>query len=116
MAGQLQQPSTWNCPFRSRLSWDAGPQRGKTVVKAQNEANLKFMDLEKKSKTSYAKFFRAWRRRQRVGDLRQRLSSGQSSLVSYFLERDPLLPLTGKTALKVEQGRTRTASVKMASS
>jgi aspartate oxidase len=26
-------------------------------VKTQNEANLKFMDVEKKSKTSYAKYF-----------------------------------------------------------
>ncbi|WP_447873115.1 type IV secretion system protein TraC [Serratia fonticola] len=73
-------------------------------VKAQNEANLKFIDLEKKSKNSYAKFFpsvvqeaREW------GDLRQRLASGQSSLVSYFLNITVFCRDEQETALNVEQ-------------
>jgi conjugal transfer ATP-binding protein TraC len=41
-----------SCPFILTLVLSVEDQ-----VKAQNEANLKFMDLEKKSKTSYAKFF-----------------------------------------------------------
>ncbi|CNI65254.1 type IV secretion system protein TraC [Yersinia aleksiciae] len=54
-------------------------------VKTQNEANLKYLDLEKKSKTSYAKFFpnvidelSEW------GELRTRLGSNQTSIVSYY--------------------------------
>ncbi|HEJ7857737.1 TPA: type IV secretion system protein TraC [Serratia marcescens] len=73
-------------------------------VKSQNEANLKFLDLEKKSKNSYAKFFpgvvqeaKEW------GDLRQRLASGQSSLVSYFLNITVFCRDEQETALNVEQ-------------
>lgn len=70
-----------SCPFILTLVLSVEDQ-----VKAQNEANLKFMDLEKKSKTSYAKFFPGVAQEAKEwGDLRQRLSSGQSSLVSYFL-------------------------------
>ena len=51
-----------------------------------SEANLKYMDLEKKSKTSYAKWFPSVEKEaQEWGELRQRLGSGQSSVVSYFL-------------------------------
>jgi conjugal transfer ATP-binding protein TraC len=41
-----------SCPFVITLTLMVEDQ-----VKSQNEANLKFLDLEKKSKTSYAKYF-----------------------------------------------------------
>lgn len=41
-----------SCPFVITLTLMVEDQ-----VKTQNEANLKFMDVEKKSKTSYAKYF-----------------------------------------------------------
>ncbi len=73
-------------------------------VKAQNEANLKFLDLEKKSKNSYAKFFPGVvQEAQEWGDLRQRLASGQSSLVSYFLNITVFCRDEQETALNVEQ-------------
>ncbi|MED5772116.1 DUF5934 domain-containing protein [Enterobacter kobei] len=62
------------------------------------------MDLEKKSKTSYAKFFPGVAQEAKEwGDLRQRLSSGQSSLVSYFLNVTLFCRDDQETALKVEQ-------------
>ncbi len=54
-------------------------------MKTQNEANLKFMDVEKKSKTSYAKYFpNVIKEMQEWGDIRQRLATNQTSTVSYF--------------------------------
>ena len=88
-----------SCPFILTLVLSVEDQ-----VKAQNEANLKFMDLEKKSKTSYAKFFPGVAQEAKEwGDLRQRLSSGQSSLVSYFLNVTLFCRDDQETALKVEQ-------------
>ncbi len=41
-------------------------------MKTQNEANMKFMDVEKKSKTSYAKFFpNVIKEMQEWGNIRQ---------------------------------------------
>lgn len=88
-----------SCPFILTLVLSVEDQ-----VKAQNEANLKFMDLEKKSKTSYAKFFPGVEQEAKEwGDLRQRLSSGQSSLVSYFLNMTVFCRDDQEVALKVEQ-------------
>ncbi|WP_447876392.1 type IV secretion system protein TraC [Serratia fonticola] len=73
-------------------------------VKAQNEANLKFIDLEKKSKNSYAKFFPSVvQEAKEWGDLRQRLASSQSSLVSYFLNISVFCRDEQEIALNVEQ-------------
>ncbi|MBR7459860.1 conjugal transfer protein TraC, partial [Klebsiella quasipneumoniae] len=45
-------------------------------VKTQNETNLKFMDVEKKSKTSYANYFpNVIKEIQEWGDIRQRLTT-----------------------------------------
>ncbi|EMG7890336.1 type IV secretion system protein TraC [Enterobacter hormaechei] len=88
-----------SCPFILTLVLSVEDQ-----VKAQNEANLKFMDLDKKSRTSYAKFFPGVEKEAREwGDLRQRLTSGQSSLVSYFLNMTVFCRDEQEIALKVEQ-------------
>ena len=69
-----------SCPFVITLTLMVEDQ-----VKTQNEANLKFMDLEKKSKTSYAKYFPSVEKEVKEwGDIRQRLATNQTSLVSYF--------------------------------
>lgn len=70
-----------SCPFILTLTLVVEDQ-----VKTHSEANLKYMDLEKKSKTSYAKWFPSVEKEAKEwGELRQRLGSGQSSVVSYFL-------------------------------
>ncbi len=64
-------------------------------MKTQNEANLKFMDVEKKSKTSYAKYFpNVIKEMQEWGDIRQRLATNQTSPVSYFLISPRIPPIT----------------------
>ncbi|HBU4533351.1 TPA: hypothetical protein MCY84_005687, partial [Klebsiella pneumoniae] len=64
-----------SCPFVITLTLMVEDQ-----VKTQNEANLKFMDVEKKSKTSYAKYFpNVIKEMQEWGDIRQRLSTNQTS-------------------------------------
>jgi len=88
-----------SCPFIITLVLSVEDQ-----VKSQNEANLKFIDLEKKTKTSYAKLFPSvGQEAKEWGDLRQRLSSGQSSLVSYFLNITVFCRDDQEVALKVEQ-------------
>ncbi|HBE7767405.1 TPA: type IV secretion system protein TraC [Escherichia coli] len=73
-------------------------------VKTHSEANLKYMDLEKKSKTSYAKWFPSVEKEAKEwGELRQRLGSGQSSVVSYFLNITAFCKDNNETALEVEQ-------------
>ncbi|WP_250143131.1 type IV secretion system protein TraC, partial [Escherichia coli] len=72
--------------------------------KTHSEANLKYMDLEKKSKTSYAKWFPSVEKEAKEwGELRQRLGSGQSSVVSYFLNITAFCKDNNETALEVEQ-------------
>ena len=67
-----------SCPFVITLTLMVEDQ-----VKTQNEANLKYLDLEKKSKTYYAKYFPSVEKEvQEWGDIRQRLANNQSSLVS----------------------------------
>lgn len=88
-----------SCPFILTLVLSVEDQ-----VKSQNEANLKFLDLEKKTKTSYSKFFPGVQKEAKEwGDLRQRLSSGQSSLVSYFMNITVFCRNDQEVALKVEQ-------------
>jgi hypothetical protein len=65
-------------------------------VKTQNEANLKYLDLEKKAKPLMRNTSRQWKRGSGVGDIRQRLATNQSSLVSYFLISRPTPTITPK--------------------
>ncbi|SPX55384.1 TraC [Klebsiella pneumoniae] len=61
-----------SCPFILTLTLVVEDQ-----VKTHSEANLKYMDLEKKSKTSYAKWFPSVEKEAKEwGELRQRLGSG----------------------------------------
>lgn len=69
-----------SCPFIITLTLLV-----EDLAKTQTESNLKFMDLDKKANTSYAKFFPQVREQaQEWGDLRQKLANGQTSLVSYY--------------------------------
>ncbi len=73
-------------------------------MKTQNEANLKFMDVEKKSKTSYAKYFpNVIKEMQEWGDIRQRLSTNQTSLVSYFFNITTYTADSTEASLAAEQ-------------
>ncbi|MFW8177488.1 DUF5934 domain-containing protein, partial [Klebsiella pneumoniae] len=68
------------------------------------EANMKFMDVEKKSKTSYAKFFpNVIKEMQEWGDIRQRLATNQSSLGSYFFSISPYPAACTEASLAAEQ-------------
>lgn len=88
-----------SCPFVLTLTMMVEDQ-----VKSQNEANLKFLDLEKKSKTSYAKYFPSVEKEVREwGDIRKRLSSNSSSLVSYFLNVTVYSPDDAESSLATEQ-------------
>lgn len=88
-----------SCPFILTLTLVVEDQ-----VKTHSEANLKYMDLEKKSKTSYAKWFPSVEKEAKEwGELRQRLGSGQSSVVSYFLNITAFCKDNNETALEVEQ-------------
>ncbi|MEE7109717.1 type IV secretion system protein TraC [Escherichia coli O134:H31] len=88
-----------SCPFILTLTLMVEDQ-----VKTHSEANLKYMDLEKKSKTSYAKWFPSVEKEAKEwGELRQRLGSGQSSVVSYFLNITAFCKDNNETALEVEQ-------------
>ncbi|SMG59785.1 type IV secretion system protein TraC [Cedecea sp. NFIX57] len=73
-------------------------------VKTQNQANLKYLDLEKKSRTSYGKFFPAVNQQMKEwGELRQRLGANQSSLVSYFMNITVFCEDNDQAALEAEQ-------------
>ncbi|WP_284158706.1 TraC family protein, partial [Escherichia coli] len=86
-----------SCPFILTLTLVVEDQ-----VKTHSEANLKYMDLEKKSKTSYAKWFPSVEKEAKEwGELRQRLGSGQSSVVSYFLNITAFCKDNNETALEV---------------
>ena len=88
-----------SCPFILTLTLVV-----EDLVKTHSEANLKYMDLEKKSKTSYAKWFPSVEKEAKEwGELRQRLGSGQSSVVSYFLNITAFCKDNNETALEVEQ-------------
>ncbi|ECZ8128424.1 type IV secretion system protein TraC [Salmonella enterica] len=88
-----------SCPFILTLTLVVEDQ-----VKTHSEANLKYMDLEKKSKTSYAKWFPSVEKEAKEwGDLRQRLASNQSSVVSYFFNITAFCRDNKETALETEQ-------------
>ena len=88
-----------SCPFVLTLTLMVEDQ-----VKTQNEANLKFMDLEKKSKTSYAKYFPSVEKEVKEwGDIRQRLATNQTSLVSYFFNITTYTPDNVEASLTTEQ-------------
>ncbi|MHA9700694.1 TraC family protein, partial [Klebsiella pneumoniae] len=88
-----------SCPFVITLTLMVEDQ-----VKTQNEANLKFMDVEKKSKTSYAKYFpNVIKEMQEWGDIRQRLSTNQTSLVSYFFNITTYTADSTEASLAAEQ-------------
>lgn len=88
-----------SCPFVITLTLMVEDQ-----VKTQNEANLKYLDLEKKSKTSYAKYFPSVEKEvQEWGDIRQRLATNQSSLVSYFFNITAYTDDNAEASLATEQ-------------
>ena len=88
-----------SCPFILTLTLVVEDQ-----VASQNEANLKYLDLEKKSKTSYAKFFpEVMQQAKEWGDLRSRLAGNQSSIVSYFLNITAFCEDINEKALAFEQ-------------
>ncbi|MBD7352971.1 type IV secretion system protein TraC, partial [Klebsiella pneumoniae subsp. pneumoniae] len=88
-----------SCPFVITLTLMVEDQ-----VKTQNEANMKFMDVEKKSKTSYAKFFpNVIKEMQEWGDIRQRLATNQTSLVSYFFNITTYTADSTEASLAAEQ-------------
>ena len=88
-----------SCPFVITLTLMVEDQ-----VKTQNEANLKFMDVEKKSKTSYAKYFpNVIKEMQEWGDIRQRLATNQTSLVSYFFNITTYTADSTEASLAAEQ-------------
>lgn len=88
-----------SCPFVLTLTLQVEDQ-----VKTQNEANLKYMDLEKKSKTSYAKYFPSVVKEvQEWGDIRQRLATNQTSLVSYFFSVTTYTDDNAEASLATEQ-------------
>lgn len=90
---------TISCPFIVTLTLMVEDQ-----VKSHSEANLKYLDLEKKSKTSYAKFFPSVEQEAKEwGELRQRLSGNQSSIVSYFMNITAFCEEDNEKALGYEQ-------------
>lgn len=73
-------------------------------TKTHTEANLKFVDLDKKSRTSYATLFpsvieeaKEW------GNLRERLGSSQTALVSYYYNITTFCEDDDDKALQYEQ-------------
>lgn len=87
------------CPFIITLTLMVEDQ-----VKSQSEANLKYLDLEKKSKTSYGKFFPGVEQEAKEwGELRQRLAGNQSSIVSYFMNITAFCEDDNEKALAYEQ-------------
>lgn len=87
------------CPFIITLTLMVEDQ-----VKSHSEANLKYLDLEKKSKTSYGKFFPGVEQEAKEwGELRQRLAGNQSSIVSYFMNITAFCEDDNEKALAYEQ-------------
>ncbi len=73
-------------------------------MKTHSEANLKYMDLERKVEDLLCQMVSvSGERSEGVGELRQRLGSGQSSVVSYFLNITVFCKDNNETALEVEQ-------------
>lgn len=88
-----------SCPFILTLVLSVEDQ-----VKSHTQANLKFLDLEKKSRNSYARFFPGVEKEAKEwGEMRTRLASGQSSLVSYFMNLSVFCRDNHEAALSAEQ-------------
>lgn len=90
---------TISCPFVMTLSLVVEDQ-----ASTQTEANMKYLDLEKRTRTSYVKFFpntaneaREW------GELRTGLNSGQTSLVRYYFNVTAFCEDDDEVALRYEQ-------------
>jgi conjugal transfer ATP-binding protein TraC len=87
------------CPFIITLTMVVEEQE-----KNQFEANRKYLDLEKKSRTSYAKVFpNVVEEAKEWGTLRQELSSNQTALASYFYNVTVFCEDDDNVALKCEQ-------------
>ncbi|MTC74220.1 type IV secretion system protein TraC [Providencia sp. wls1919] len=70
----------------------------------QNEANRKFLDFEKKSKTGYAKYFpQITTQAEEWGDLRNDLNTSQTALVLYYYNVTVFSEDDDDLALKYEQ-------------
>lgn len=88
-----------SCPFIITLTLIVENQ-----VKTQQEAHLKFIDLERKNNTSYAKFFpQVGEQVKEWGQLRQKLGSGQTALVSYYFNVTTFCEDNDHQALEYEQ-------------
>lgn len=72
-------------------------------MKTHSEANLKYMDWRKVEDLLCQMVSVRGERGEGVGELRQRLGSGQSSVVSYFLNITAFCKDNNETALEVEQ-------------
>jgi conjugal transfer ATP-binding protein TraC len=87
------------CPFIITLTMVVEEQE-----KNQFEANRKYLDLEKKSRTSYAKVFpNVVEEAKEWGTLRQELSSNQTALASYFYNVTVFCEDDDNVALRCEQ-------------
>ncbi len=75
---------------------------------------MKFMDVEKKSKTSYARSFfpNVIKEMQEWGDIRQRLATNQTSLVSYFFNITTYTADSTEASLAAEQQVLNSYTVK----
>ncbi|VCW28103.1 hypothetical protein BANRA_04998 [Escherichia coli] len=99
---QLQQPAEPEIHLLSvHPDADSGGGRpGENPQRSQPEVH----GPGEKSKTSYAKWFPSVEKEAKEwGELRQRLGSGQSSVVSYFLNITAFCKDNNETALEVEQ-------------
>ncbi len=88
---QLQQPAEPGVVHLLPVHPDADSGGGRPV-KTHSEANLKYMDLREKVEDLLCQMVSVrGERSEGVGELRQRLGSGQSSVVSYFLNITAIL-------------------------
>ncbi|MGA5657866.1 type IV secretion system protein TraC [Rahnella contaminans] len=73
-------------------------------VSTQGEASRKFLDLDKKANSAYAKIFPGVTKQAKEwGDLRERLNSNQSCLVRYYFNITTFCPDNDDAALICEQ-------------
>lgn len=95
----LSQDLSISCPFVITMTLIVEDQSS-----TQNEANLKYMDFEKKSHTSYGKMFpNTHNQAKEWGQLRTSLGSGETSLVTYYLNVTAFCEDNDTVALKTEQ-------------
>lgn len=88
-----------SCPFIVTMTLLVEEQEA-----AQNEANLKFMERDKKANTSYAKLLPNVKQEAKEwGEIRTRLSSNQSALVRYYYNVTTFCKDDDETALLHEQ-------------